>query len=69
MFRFINDDTKSLAKKGDGMSKLDRNKYDDYEMQDEYDFSDGIRGRFYKPKKIPTSLRLDNDILIMLKRG
>jgi len=26
---------------------------------DEYDFSDGVRGRFYQPKKIPTSMRLD----------
>ena len=27
-----------------------------------------IRGRFFKPKKIPTSMRLDNDILIFLKK-
>ncbi len=46
----------------------DRVKYDDFEMQDEYDFSDGIRGRFYKPKKVPTSMRLDNDILVFLKK-
>ena len=46
----------------------DRAKYDDYEILDEYDFSDGVRGRFYKPKKIPTSMRLDNDILIFLKK-
>ena len=45
-----------------------RAKYDDYEMLDEYDFSDGVRGRFYEPKKIPTSMRLDNDILIFLKK-
>jgi len=25
----------------------ERAKYDDYEMLDNYDFSDGIRGRFY----------------------
>lgn len=49
-------------------NKLDKSKYDDYEMLDEYDFSDDTRGRFYKPKKVPTSLRLDNDILIMLKK-
>ena len=46
----------------------ERAKYDDYEMLDEYDFSDGVRGRFYEPKKIPTSMRLDNDILIFLKK-
>jgi predicted DNA binding CopG/RHH family protein len=45
-----------------------RAKYDDFELEDNYDFSDGIRGRFYKPKKIPTSMRLDNDILIFLKK-
>ena len=46
----------------------ERAKYDAYEMLDEYDFSDGVRGRFYQPKKIPTSMRLDNDILIFLKK-
>jgi len=46
----------------------DREKYDDYEMLDEYDFSDGIRGRFYKPQKIPVSLRLDNDIVLYFKK-
>ena len=46
----------------------DRKKYDDYEMLDNYDFSDGIRGRFYKPKKIPVSLRLDNDIVLYFKK-
>jgi predicted DNA binding CopG/RHH family protein len=46
----------------------EREKYDDYEMLDEYDFSDGIRGRFYEPKKIPVSLRLDNDIVLYFKK-
>ncbi len=46
----------------------DREKYDDYEMLDDYDFSDGVRGRFYKPKKIPVSLRLDNDIVLYFKK-
>ena len=46
----------------------DREKYDNYEMLDNYDFSDGIRGRFYKPKKIPTTLRLDNDIILYFKK-
>jgi len=45
-----------------------RAKYDNFELEDDYDFTDGIRGRFYKPKKIPTSMRLDNDILIFLKK-
>jgi len=46
----------------------DRKKYDDYEMKEEYDFSGGVRGRFYKPKKIPTTLRLDDDILMYFKK-
>ncbi len=45
-----------------------REKFDDYEVQDEYDFTDGIRGRFYEPKKIPVSLRLDNDIVLYFKK-
>ena len=45
----------------------EREKFDEYEMLDEYDFSDGVRGRFYEPKKIPVSLRLDNDIVLFFK--
>ncbi len=48
--------------------KTDRSKYDDYELKDHYDFSNAIRGRFYRPKKIPTSLRLDDDVLVILKK-
>ncbi|MDA7847968.1 BrnA antitoxin family protein [Sulfurospirillum sp.] len=46
----------------------EREKFDDYEVQDEYDFTDGVRGRFYEPKKIPVSLRLDNDIVLFFKK-
>ena len=46
----------------------EREKYDDFEIEDDYDFSDGVRGRFYKPKKIPTTLRLDNDIILFFKK-
>ena len=60
---------KQIRKKGSFMSNIkDIEKYDDYEMLDNYDFSDGIRGRFYKPKKIPVSLRLDNDIVLYFKK-
>ncbi len=45
-----------------------RAKFDDFELEDNYDFTGGIRGRFYKPKKIPTSMRLDNDVLLFLKK-
>lgn len=46
----------------------DRAKYDDFELEESYDFSGGVRGRFYKPKKVPTSMRLDDDILLFLKK-
>ena len=46
----------------------DREKYDDFELDDDYDFSDGVRGRFYKPKKVPTTLRLDSDIILYFKK-
>ena len=45
-----------------------REKFDEYEVQDEYDFTDAVRGRFYEPKKIPVSLRLDNDIILFFKK-
>jgi len=46
----------------------EREKFDDYEMLDDYDFKGSVRGRFYKPKKIPTTLRLDNDIVLYFKK-
>jgi hypothetical protein len=46
----------------------EREKLDDYEILEEYDFSDGVRGRFYEQKKIPFSLRLDNDIVLFFKK-
>lgn len=41
---------------------------DDYEMKEEYDFTGGIRGRFYTPKKVSTTIRLDDDVLLYLKK-
>ena len=46
----------------------EREKFDAYEMEDEYDFTGAVRGRFYEPKKIPVSLRLDNDIVLFFKK-
>jgi uncharacterized protein (DUF4415 family) len=43
-------------------------KQPDFELKKEYDFSKGVRGRFYRPKKISTTVRLDNDILLFLKK-
>ena len=41
---------------------------DDFEMKKEYDFSKGVRGRFYSPKKISTTIRLDDDVILYLKK-
>ena len=41
---------------------------DEYEMKDEYDFSKGIRGRFYSPKKRSTTIRLDDDVILYFKK-
>ena len=49
-------------------SAEERAKYDDFELADNYDFTGGVRGRFYQPTKVPTSMRLDNDILLFLKK-
>jgi predicted DNA binding CopG/RHH family protein len=46
----------------------ERERFDNYEMKEEYDFNGGVRGRFYKPKKIPTTLRLDDDIILYFKK-
>lgn len=41
---------------------------EDFELRDEYDFSKGIRGRFYRPQKKPTTIRLDDDIILYFKK-
>ena len=39
-----------------------------FELKHEYDFSKGIRGRFYQPKKRPTTIRLDDDLILYFKK-
>jgi len=41
---------------------------DAWELPAEVDFSKGVRGRFYRPKKVSTTLRLDNDLLLYFKK-
>jgi predicted DNA binding CopG/RHH family protein len=46
----------------------DRSKYDGFELKPEYDFSNGIRGRFFHPKKKSTTIRLDEDLILFFKK-
>jgi predicted DNA binding CopG/RHH family protein len=41
---------------------------EEYELPEQYTFKNPIRGRFYKPKKVPTTMRFDDDILIYFKK-
>ncbi len=41
---------------------------DVFELRPEYDFSNAVRGRFYNPRKISTSIRLDDDIILFFKK-
>jgi uncharacterized protein (DUF4415 family) len=41
---------------------------DDFELEDNYDFSDGIRGRFYVAEKMTETIQIDKDILLFLKK-
>lgn len=40
----------------------------EFRMKKEYDFSQGLRGRFYKPRKIQRTFRIDDDTLLYFKR-
>lgn len=42
--------------------------HDDYETKEEYNFSRGVRGRFYQPKKRATTIRLDDDLILFFKK-
>lgn len=51
------------------MSKDSTNHMEDnFELKDEYDFSEGVRGRFYNPHKKSTTIRLDDDIILYFKK-
>jgi uncharacterized protein (DUF4415 family) len=41
---------------------------DDFELDKEYDFSGGVRSRFYRPKKQATTIRLDDDVILYFKK-
>ncbi len=45
-----------------------KNKNDDFILKDEYDFSKGVRGRFYSPTKKSITIRLDDDVIINYKK-
>ena len=50
--------------KENNMKKSEMN----FEMKPEYDFREGIRGRFYQPKKKSTTIRLDDDVILFFKK-
>lgn len=51
------------------MSKDNMKQSEDvFEIKPEYDFSKGIRGRFYSPQKRSTTIRLDDDIILFFKK-
>ncbi len=45
-----------------------RTKFDEFTLADHYDFSGAIRGRFYQSTKVTTTVELDNDLLLFLKK-
>jgi uncharacterized DUF497 family protein/predicted DNA binding CopG/RHH family protein len=58
-----------IQMKGQFMKSIEeRAQFDDYEMTDNYDFNDGIRGRFYQSKKVRATMQLDNDVVLFLKK-
>ncbi|MDR1766406.1 MAG: BrnA antitoxin family protein [Lachnospiraceae bacterium] len=42
--------------------------HDEFEVKDEYDFSGGVRGRFYTPRKSTVTMRLDDDVVLYFKK-
>jgi uncharacterized protein (DUF4415 family) len=48
--------------------KNTKNPEEVYEMEPEYDFSGAVRGRFYRPQKVSTTIRLDDDVILFFKK-
>lgn len=42
--------------------------HDKFDLKKGYDFSKGERGRFYRPRKKSTTIRLDDDVIIFFKK-
>ncbi len=42
--------------------------HDSFDLKKEYDFSGGMRGRFYRPSKKTTTIRLDDDVILYFKK-
>ena len=49
----------------EGNTKTNHNSFD---LKEEYDFSRGTRGRFYRPTKKTTTIRLDDDVILYFKK-
>jgi uncharacterized protein (DUF4415 family) len=41
---------------------------EDMKLPNEIDFSEGVRGRFYRPHKVSTTIRVDDDVLLLFKK-
>ncbi len=41
---------------------------DNMKLPNEIDFSKGVRGRFYRPHKVSTTIRVDDDVLLLFKK-
>ncbi|MCL4469073.1 MAG: BrnA antitoxin family protein [Deltaproteobacteria bacterium] len=50
------------------MKKLTIKEKEDFVLKKEYDLSKGIRGRFYIPKKVSTTIRIDDDMILLFKK-
>lgn len=37
-------------------------------MKKEYDFSKGVRGKFYRPQKVQKTIRLDQDVVTFYQK-
>lgn len=42
--------------------------HDSFDLKKEYDFSRAMRGRFYRPSKKTTTIRLDDDVILYFKK-
>ena len=52
------------------MSMSELSERDRYDLPAEYDFAgkDAVRGRFYAPRKISVTIRLDDDVVLYFKK-
>lgn len=68
LFVLFRQDRPTQGRRSNMRTRNERSELDNFDLSELYDFSNAVRGRFYDTKKVSTTIRLDSDVLLFLKK-